>query len=376
MSCTNREDALVAIHGEISVRFYINVMLVPALVIIGMTGNSLAVCVMQSVSFGFPSTKFFISWLAVFDMIYLIGSLLFQTTRTIQFDTEWMADYHIYPYLHPYIWPYMSTVQTVETWLVVTIAIDRYVALCHPLKASQFCTKRRAAFTLILILVGSIILNIPHAFEFQPGHRYDPCTNMTKVVIESSFLFKNRIYQIVYWCIMAMLLRFLVPFGMLCWVTVQLIWALRSLKKARRERTLELMLTRPNGVQSRITNKYTKEDSVTPTLLAVVLMFALCESIEFVMHILTAVRWNNKYYEIVEDREAQQIANTIGNLLLVFNATINFLLYIVFAPQFRSALMAILGCSARRSCDGASLSDINSKSSTNAKLSMLPIRTR
>lgn len=44
----------------------------------------------------------------------------------------------IYPYAEPQAWAIASVAQTIAVWLVMLVTIDRYVAVCLPMKASFY----------------------------------------------------------------------------------------------------------------------------------------------------------------------------------------------------------------------------------------------
>ena len=111
------DSSLQLLNTDSDVRFWINIVIVPICVIFGITGNVLSFIVIDRIAFGLPSSKTLVKALATFDIMYLAGSLLFQTMRTIQYDTDWLGGVFIYPYLHPVVWPYMTTTQTIATWI-------------------------------------------------------------------------------------------------------------------------------------------------------------------------------------------------------------------------------------------------------------------
>ena len=332
----------VLLNYKLSVRFYVNIIFVPAFVLFGIVGNILSIVITNSgqVNFGFPSTKLFIRALAVADISYLLGATLFQTLRTVQFDSPWLA-VDVFPQLYRYVWPYMASVQTTETWLVVAIAVDRYIAVSRPLKAIRLCTKTMACVTIAVILTSSIAFNIPHWLEFNAESKQDPCTGRETVSIEATRLFESLVYQVTYWSVLTMIFRFSVPLIVLLVLTARLIATLRTAAINRAQLTLSIST---QGARVDI-KKARESDQVTKVLMSVVVVFILCETIEFFMHLLQTLRWTWPAYEKWENADVQVSVNTIGNLTLVISASVNFVLYCAFAKRFRQQLTIMLcGC--------------------------------
>ena len=48
-----------------------------------------------------------------------------------------------FPYTTPYIYPLGLTAQTASVYLTVSITVERYIVVCHPLKARSLCTPKR-----------------------------------------------------------------------------------------------------------------------------------------------------------------------------------------------------------------------------------------
>ena len=58
----------------------------------------------------------------------------------------------------------MGTTNVSGTMLLVTLTIDRFMAVRHPLRARVYCTPRRARIASAVVLVFSFVYNIPHIF--------------------------------------------------------------------------------------------------------------------------------------------------------------------------------------------------------------------
>ncbi len=135
----------------------------------------------------------------------------------------------------------------------------------------------------------------------------------------------DPVYEYTYQVGLYYLLSFLIPFVALTVMTYRLIKAL-ALAKARREE---------------MTRMKREENDITKTLIAVVIIFMVCQISNPVRRVLAAVYdtkakqgCGSPYFYYVE----------FSNLLTQFNASTNFVIYCIFGKRFRKTLVARLGC--------------------------------
>ena len=56
---------------------------------------------------------------------------------------------------------------TGSVYMTVILTLERFVAVCWPLKSSRILTDRKSAMGILIVLVGSILLNLPRWNEAQ-----------------------------------------------------------------------------------------------------------------------------------------------------------------------------------------------------------------
>ena len=59
------------------------------------------------------------------------------------------------------MWPLSYMAETATIWVTVLIAVNRYIIVCLPLRASQWCTLSKVKIQLAVVLVLVILYNIP-----------------------------------------------------------------------------------------------------------------------------------------------------------------------------------------------------------------------
>lgn len=67
----------------------------------------------------------------------------------------------IYPKIIKYLYPLSCIAQFVTVYLTLTVTLERYIAVCHPLKARSYCTYGRAQLAVLVIVILAFIYNLP-----------------------------------------------------------------------------------------------------------------------------------------------------------------------------------------------------------------------
>lgn len=143
----------------VAYRLAVDVYLVAALCVAGLIGNALSIAVLRRDRDKPNTTNWLLQTLAAVDIVYLMSSFLIQPVKAIydmaEYDTTvavadnastyaagggavagrrlpWLRA--VYPYVEPHAWAVGSIAQTVTVWLVMLVTVDRYVAVCMPMK--------------------------------------------------------------------------------------------------------------------------------------------------------------------------------------------------------------------------------------------------
>ena len=68
---------------------------------------------------------------------------------------------NIYPYAAGFVYPVAMIAQTCSAYLTMAVTIERYIAVCWPLKARFLCTIGRAKMAVGAVVSFAVIYNIP-----------------------------------------------------------------------------------------------------------------------------------------------------------------------------------------------------------------------
>ena len=105
--------------------------------------------------------------LATFDCILLTTSLVMFGLTSVAEYTGALELYRkeIFPWVTLVSYPLGLMAQTGSVYLTVTVTVERYVAVCLPLRARSLCTYGRAKLYVIGVALFSVLYNVPRLFE-------------------------------------------------------------------------------------------------------------------------------------------------------------------------------------------------------------------
>lgn len=287
---------------------------------LGIIGNTLSIVVLSNRRMQ-SSTSCYLIALAVFDIIVLISLVLFMSLPTVYLATGKLEGYfRAYPYMHPYAYPTALTAQTCSIYTTVAFTVERYIAVCMPLKAAKMCTTSRARKTVFILVILSIIYNIPRMLEFKTVFTVDASTNETLVQYEMTTLGNNSTFRHIYFIYMQFFVMLAIPFVLLAVLNTLLIRAVK-----RSEMTTGKVNTRTK-----------KENSLTIMLISVIVVFMICQLPSMADNIFMVTLSKEVLYSPVFVR-----ITVISNLMVITNSAINFYLYCVFGKKFRRVFCRI-----------------------------------
>ena len=142
----------------VTYRLVVDVYVVGILCVVGWVGNALSVAVLRRDRRRYKqgTTNWLLQTLAIVDTTYLITSVFIQPLKTIYDQTNsgdgggdrsWF--HRVYPYVEPHAWALASIAQTTTVWLVLLVTVDRFFAVCLPMKV------RRTSLHFIIIISSS-----------------------------------------------------------------------------------------------------------------------------------------------------------------------------------------------------------------------------
>lgn len=285
-------------------------VIIPIISVVGFFGNILTIIVlfrreMQS------TTIYFLRTLVVTDTAIILGAVLGLSVLAITIrNTEmWLFNDVIYPHIYTPTNYLVMALQMINVWVTVAVSVERYIAICHPFKSVRICTKRNAFISLAVIVVISVIYNIPRCFATTVVHCQPESSNCYQVI--TTDFGKTLFYTQYYFFWMYMILIYIIPLIVLSILNSLLIAELMRMRKRRT----------PSNVQEN------SESNMSLVLILIVLVFIFCQTPGLCAQFTF---WSP---------EVLMQWTCVSNTLFVFNSSVNFLIYTAVGRKFRKVLL-------------------------------------
>ena len=302
--------------------FIIYSLIVGTLVVVGIIGNSLTFVVFWKGNFKSSTSFLFLSLSLIDSALLLVVFTVYTMTAFVDY-TGWMQGFsELTPYLRVYMFPSALLAKTATVWVIVLIAVNRYIIVCLPLRAPQWCTITKVKIQLAIVLIAAVVYAIPKFAEYRIVHytmfttsngtSHRTSVGLSRFGEHSSFY---RVYDSVF------LLTFLLvlPILILTVLTIRLIKAMKAHRRMQFE------------TQSR---SQPDDGNVTFALVIVVIVFIPCQVPTFVYFVLRDA--------FLLDYTCGTVGfymGCIANILVVFNSAINFVIYTITNRRFRDVLL-------------------------------------
>ena len=240
--------------------------------------------------------------------------------------TGWLQGYSsLQPYLIVYLFPIILLTKTAAIWVVVLVAINRYIIVCQPLRAPQWCTVSKVKIQLAAVLIAAVLYNIPKFAERRVVYNTMDYSTSYNIKREYTSFGKIRPFFFVYDTIFLLIFLLVLPILTLTVLTIRLIKAM----KAHRRMQLEM----PSRGQH-------NDSNVTFALVIVVIVFIVCQVPTFFSYLL----WDVLPSKAMDCGGVLFYFGSIVDVFVTFNSSTNFLIYTIANKVFRDVLMEKVFC--------------------------------
>ncbi|XP_068229096.1 FMRFamide receptor-like [Palaemon carinicauda] len=304
-------------------RYVVQRILVPLVLVVGVLGNAITIVVLTRRQMR-SSTNNYLTALAISDLLYLV----FIFSLSIRHHPGMNSPHHwIYWHYFRYALWLTDASSSTSIWLTVTFTIERYIAVCHPIKGKVFCTESRAKRVIVTVFVLCFTLTASTPHEWVVKEVVDPSTQRKTLNLGYSMLGSHTTYKKVFYWFTAVIF-ILLPLVLLAVFNSFLIHVVKQSLATRRTMTNH-RVERDNHSQS-------QETKITIMLIAVVLLALFCQLP------VAAMLLYQSFYESEPNSIASNIELGLGNifnLLSAINAACNFVLYCAMSDKYRRTFL-------------------------------------
>ena len=234
--------------------------------------------------------------------------------------TNWLKRYkEIFPHVLVYILPLVRLALTASIWVVVLLAVNRYIAVCLPFKSLRLCTISNVKKQLAFVLLSAVVYNIPTFAENRIKYMtYDNGTTYKPHVVGTT-LATEKFYDIMHKNVSNVTFTVVLPLFTLTYVNIRLIKVLKAGRRIRMEM---------------VNQRQQNDNNVTIVLIIVVVVFIICQ--------VPAVVGKALLHVMSKDASLcggyHFYLRPVANTLVVLNSAVNFVIYVLFNKRFRHVL--------------------------------------
>ncbi|XP_060566310.1 pyrokinin-1 receptor-like [Ruditapes philippinarum] len=322
----NIEQHLFSNLGErrkdtVSVIFLIGVYCI--IFISGLAGNLCTCIVIWKNSYMHSVTNYYLFNLAISDLLTLVLAL----------PPEVYSIWEAYPWRlgEPFciLRSFIMEMTSYSSVLTITgFTIERYIAICHPIKVQRCCHVSRATRCIILIWTVSVFSALPYPIHTRTFYYlHDPSTGepiLDSLVCNIPLIWTERMITVFQ---MSTFIYFIVPM-----VVITLFYILIGVKLR------ESALSAPRSPQYGKATAARARRAILKMLVAVVVAFFLCWAPFHAQRLMTLYikTWTKQLIEV------QSYLFYVSGVLYFFSCTVNPILYNLLSRKFRRAFKRTL----------------------------------
>lgn len=294
--------------------------------IFGVISNILNVIVLTRKHMITP-TNCILTALAIADLLTMITYLVYATYFYIATEPKpeyshsagWM--YFIMIHNH-----FIITCHNMAMWFTVTLAVFRYIFVCHHTIASRLCSLQRAILTIGIVVVATILVCVPNYFLYEVIPVSQEHKNLTGYwILHSELVKENPSYKIAIFWFFGVIMK-VAPCILLSVISTLIIL---TMKRASERRIRLLKQTRASDHD--VNHEHNR---TTYMLVSVVLFFVITEFPQGILAMISGL--NDHFFDDIYSN-----LGDVMDLLVLLNSAVNFILYCIMSQQFRDTFRSL-----------------------------------
>ncbi|XP_053398419.1 G-protein coupled receptor daf-37-like [Mercenaria mercenaria] len=301
----------------------------PFLIVFGTTGNTITIIVLLQKRLRNSPTSIFLATLAMSDILALTTGLLRQWIK-YTFDVDIREDLTVSGC--KFHWFIVYVVTQFSSWMLICVTVERVISTFMPHKRRVFCKMRFASITVCAILCFLVSLNAHYLFGYGNLVRnVDNETELERCMPTTDSYAHFIIYS---WTWIDLCVFYLIP--MLVMIIGNSMIIYKVFDSQRRSRRTVAPTSNPS-----VTAQRRKTSSLTVLLMFVSALFIICIT-PIVVYPIGEPYWKEGAPE--HKVATMFLVETMANLLMYVNHSVNFVVYFLSGSKFRSEVNRVVCC--------------------------------
>jgi len=289
--------------------------------IFGVISNILNVIVLTRRHMITP-TNCILTALAIADFLTMLTYLVYATYFYIASDPA--------PGGHSAVWMYfilvhnhfIITCHNMAMWFTVSLAVFRYIFVCHHVIGNRLCSLNRAIMTITIIVIATIVVCIPNYFLYK-------VVKLSEVpeggnisgywIMDSDIVVEHTFYKVAIFWFFGVIMK-VAPCILLTLLSSMIILTMHQASK-RRVRLLQQTRSSDHDINH-------EHNRTTWMLVSVVLFFVITEMPQGILAMVSGL--NEDFFKNIYTN-----LGDVLDLLVLLNSAVNFILYCIMSQQFR-----------------------------------------
>ncbi|XP_076455554.1 uncharacterized protein LOC143290142 [Babylonia areolata] len=324
------EMGLISLSTTVLITDVLSCGVQPVISLLGVVGNSLCVIVILCQGLQ-QTTNIILMGLAVTDLLYVLLSLrslvecfarrfhsglavdisMVSQTSLVMLDTELAMLSRLY---------------------TCFIAVERVIVVRCPLKASSLLTRCRTLLVSAGLWILAFVSCIHCFFLLQVGQVFNHAQNdTTKVVTLTAFHKRNRAVLLLATNLVRPLFSQYVPVVLVLTCTFVILRTLKQSQTQRKE--MAVMESSTNDQQ---------QQQITKALLSVCVVFLVTNVPGVIVTLFRLLYGEDGFGGTGRYRNCHRVAVSVMLLFMLFNSSVNFMLYVIFNQKFAATFRKLL----------------------------------
>lgn len=334
-----------ALESGWSLSYYLSGPLLLGFTILGIFGNVICLYVLSRPKRR-PRVNVYLLTLAGWDWILVASSFFVYNLPTLSAGAGHSVwEWSVYVHALPFWYAIAAMAQACSIWVMICLAVERYFALCHPLKHRLWWSGSWLRRILLFgISFTGVVYCLPRLFETRIDECIDRDTGKAVLTIAESTLQNNAYYRLWYKTIGGMALFSVGPTVILLVLSIRVALAMKSRglvlegrgssggycrkRKPARASNGDCVANRASCCDVRIA--VDSPYNTNTMLIVVVVKFLLCHSLPAVLDVSESTMGDGFEHSSLID-----ILVDASNALVVFNSSCNVIIYYSCSHRFR-----------------------------------------